>query len=30
VEKLIKELPRDSEAVEIFNKLAGSAPLPTR
>ena len=28
--KVIKELPRDKEAVELFNKLAGAEPLPTR
>jgi hypothetical protein len=30
LDKVIKELPRDNEAVELFNKLAGAAPLPPR
>ncbi len=30
LEKVIRELPRDPSAVEIFNKLAGADPLPPR
>ena len=30
LEKVIRELPRDREVVEIFNKLAGADPLPPR
>ena len=30
LEKVIKELPRDATAVELFNKLAGAEPLPPR
>lgn len=30
LEKVIRELPRDKSAVELFNKLAGAAPLPAR
>jgi tripartite-type tricarboxylate transporter receptor subunit TctC len=30
LEKVIKELPRDAETIELFNKLAGAAPLPPR
>jgi hypothetical protein len=30
LEKVIRELPRDSSAVELFNKLAGADPLPAR
>jgi tripartite-type tricarboxylate transporter receptor subunit TctC len=30
LDKVIKELPRDNEAVELFNKLAGADPLPSR
>jgi tripartite-type tricarboxylate transporter receptor subunit TctC len=30
LEKVIRELPRDAAAVEIFNKLAGADPLPPR
>jgi tripartite-type tricarboxylate transporter receptor subunit TctC len=30
LEKVIKELPRDSDVIELFNKLAGAAPLPSR
>jgi tripartite-type tricarboxylate transporter receptor subunit TctC len=29
-EKVIREIPRDPEVIEIFNKLAGGEPLPTR
>jgi hypothetical protein len=29
-EKVIREIPRDPEVIEIFNKLAGGGPLPTR
>lgn len=30
LEKVVRELPRDAEAVEIFKKLAGGDPLPPR
>jgi tripartite-type tricarboxylate transporter receptor subunit TctC len=30
LEKVIRELPRDAAVVELFNKLAGADPLPTR
>jgi len=30
LEKVIKELPRDANVVELFNKLAGADPLPAR
>jgi tripartite-type tricarboxylate transporter receptor subunit TctC len=30
LEKVIKELPRDPDVVELFNKLAGADPLPPR
>jgi tripartite-type tricarboxylate transporter receptor subunit TctC len=30
LEKVIRELPRDAAAVEIFNKLAGADPMPSR
>lgn len=30
LEKVVRELPRDTAAVEIFNKLAGADPLPPR
>jgi len=30
LEKVIKELPRDTDVVELFNKLAGADPLPGR
>jgi hypothetical protein len=30
LEKVVRELPRDAEAVAIFNKLAGGDPLPPR
>jgi tripartite-type tricarboxylate transporter receptor subunit TctC len=30
LDKVIKELPRDAFAVELFNKLAGADPLPGR
>lgn len=30
LEKVIRELPRDRSAVEIFNRLAGADPLPAR
>jgi tripartite-type tricarboxylate transporter receptor subunit TctC len=29
-EKAIKDIPRDSEVIALFNKLAGSDPLPAR
>jgi hypothetical protein len=29
-EKAIKEIPRDTEIVALFNKLAGNEPLPPR
>ena len=29
-EKVIREIPRDPEVIEIFNKVAGGGPLPTR
>jgi tripartite-type tricarboxylate transporter receptor subunit TctC len=29
-EKVIREIPRDPEVIEVFNKLAGGGPLPTR
>jgi tripartite-type tricarboxylate transporter receptor subunit TctC len=30
LEKVIKGVPRDKEAVDLFNKLAGAGPLPAR
>jgi tripartite-type tricarboxylate transporter receptor subunit TctC len=30
LEKVIKGVPRDKEAVDLFNKLAGAGPLPPR
>jgi hypothetical protein len=30
LDKTIRELPRDAEVVELFNKLAGADPLPAR
>ena len=30
LEKVIRELPREPEAVELFNKLTSSGPLPPR
>jgi tripartite-type tricarboxylate transporter receptor subunit TctC len=30
LEKVVKELPRDAETIELFNKLAGAAALPPR
>jgi tripartite-type tricarboxylate transporter receptor subunit TctC len=30
LEKVVRELPRDSSVVELFNKLAGADPLPAR
>jgi tripartite-type tricarboxylate transporter receptor subunit TctC len=30
LEKVIRELPRDPDVVELFNKLAGADPLPPR
>jgi hypothetical protein len=30
MEKAIRELPRDPEIVELFKKLAGGDPLPSR
>jgi hypothetical protein len=30
LEKTIRELPREVEVVELFNKLAGADPLPPR
>jgi tripartite-type tricarboxylate transporter receptor subunit TctC len=29
-EKAIREIPRDPEVIEVFNKLIGAGPLPTR
>jgi len=29
-ERVIREIPRDAEVIEVFNKLAGAGPLPTR
>jgi hypothetical protein len=29
-EKVIAEIPRDPEVIEIFNKLVGADPLPER
>jgi tripartite-type tricarboxylate transporter receptor subunit TctC len=29
-EKAIREIPRDPEVIEVFNKLVGAGPLPTR
>ena len=29
-EKVIRDLPRDAEAVELFKKFAGAGPLPAR
>jgi tripartite-type tricarboxylate transporter receptor subunit TctC len=29
-EKAIQEIPRDPEVIEVFNKLVGAGPLPTR
>jgi tripartite-type tricarboxylate transporter receptor subunit TctC len=30
LDKVIRELPRDAQVVELFNKLAGADPLPAR
>jgi hypothetical protein len=30
LEKAIREMPRDADVVELFNKLAGPEPLPPR
>ena len=30
LEKVIRELPRDKEVVELYKKLAGADPLPAR
>jgi hypothetical protein len=30
LERSIKELPRDQEVVQLYQKLAGSDPLPAR
>jgi hypothetical protein len=30
LERAIKELPRDPEVVQLYQKLAGSDPLPAR
>ncbi|HVO93638.1 MAG TPA: hypothetical protein VMT22_12390, partial [Terriglobales bacterium] len=30
LEKVVRELPRDAAVVELFNKLAGADPLPSR
>jgi len=30
LEKAIKELPRDKEVVQLYQKLAGADPLPAR
>jgi hypothetical protein len=29
-EKVIKDIPRDSDVIALFNKIAGSEPLPPR
>ena len=29
-EKVIAEIPRDPEVIEIFNKLVGADPIPER
>jgi hypothetical protein len=29
-QKAIRELPRDTETIALFNKLAGPGPLPPR
>jgi hypothetical protein len=28
--KIVKEIPRDLETIELFKKFAGTGPLPTR
>lgn len=30
ISKVIRELPRDAEVVELYNKITGAAPLPAR
>jgi hypothetical protein len=30
LERAIKELPRDKEVVELYQKMAGGDPLPSR
>jgi hypothetical protein len=30
LERAIKELPRDAEVVQLYKKMAGADPLPTR
>jgi hypothetical protein len=30
MEKLVKEMPRDAEIVELFKKLNAAGPLPKR
>jgi hypothetical protein len=30
LERAIKELPRDKEVVDLYQKMAGGDPLPTR
>jgi hypothetical protein len=30
MDKAIKELPRDPEVVELFQKISGGGPLPPR
>jgi hypothetical protein len=29
-EKVIRDLPRDKEAIELFKKLSGPDPMPVR
>jgi uncharacterized FlaG/YvyC family protein len=29
-EKVIREIPRESEIIELFKKISGDAPLPAR
>jgi hypothetical protein len=28
--KIVREIPRDAETIELFKKFAGTAPLPSR
>jgi hypothetical protein len=30
LERAIRELPRDAEVVQLYKKMAGADPLPTR
>jgi hypothetical protein len=30
LEKAVRELPRDKEVIELFNKLSGADPMPPR